>query len=716
MHELIHTSLPRGLFGGSGYAVAAATRDMPETLRNQLQGMSNLEDSCLTWRSSIVQAAGGAWLVISRLQPAPADHTGRSNSIAHHVALSFETDGRADPAAVLRNHPWRATWSGEPRWLEKAVPPAPLPQTASASAWQGLGLDPGWAGKLAEDRGRPVAVVYPSTVVDPLPLVLDALCLLPVADRWQVSFHTQPRAFTRAPGWWWVRTDKTQAREFRLQPGALDLTRGDKAPGAEPLVLRARGRVVSTPPRQAVGQPATPANEPAAPFLGYEELPARRRGTGRGWLALVGAGLAGLLLGVLPLGWFAWRLDSQVNDAQRDKAEQEQQKAGMILENKRELEKTFQVELKKANDAANVARQDAESAFEKARVHTALLDWNGDEVDLREALKDKATKKTIDEVAQSKMVKGRMKLPAAPHVVVSISELLKMPAGRVIELDAKVAKDLHAASDDKEKPALIQEGLTNPKAGPRLVLLGPRDLAAVRETLDKADKVLSVNDLDGLKNNETRETVRLSLTPAEWKIWLGKEHAGLQDDQKRKLFSGVLTWKSLVNKTLPPDTDLVTVGAVRTFFLEIHGIPVWGKAAKEPNEPIINLCRKLELALRDPETRQMIDLNDKDAFDNVQKALIQMNDKWDAEWDTFAGKKGPQATQPVRDALLKLKGNLELLGASISHGKNIPVEAKDAMMKLKNSLNDRVRKLVEKDLFGWLPGEVKPREVPGGKP
>ena len=118
----------------------------------------------------------------------------------------------------------------------------------------------------------------------------------------------------------------------------------------------------------------------------------------------MGAGLAGLLLGVLPLGWFAWRLDSQVNDAQRDKAEQEQQKAGMILENKRELEKTFQVELKKANDAANVARQDAESAFEKARVHTALLDWNGDEVDLREALKDKATKKTIDEVAQSKMV------------------------------------------------------------------------------------------------------------------------------------------------------------------------------------------------------------------------------------------------------------------------------------------------------------------------
>ena len=75
-----------------------------------------------------------------------------------------------------------------------------------------------------------------------------------------------------------------------------------------------------------------------------------------------------------------------------------------------------------------------------------------------------------------------------------------------------------------------------------------------------------------------------------------------------------------------------------------------------------------------------------------------------------------KATQPVRDALLKLKGNLELLGASISHGKNIPVEAKDAMMKLKNSLNDRVRKLVEKDLFGWLPGEVKPREVPGGKP
>ena len=81
MHELVHTSIPKGLFGGTGYAVAAATRDMPESLRLALQGISNLEDSTpgVTWSARVVNASGGPCLGLSRQQPDPADHTGRTH-------------------------------------------------------------------------------------------------------------------------------------------------------------------------------------------------------------------------------------------------------------------------------------------------------------------------------------------------------------------------------------------------------------------------------------------------------------------------------------------------------------------------------------------------------------------------------------------------------------------------------------------------------------
>ena len=244
MHELIHTSLPKGLFGGSGYAVAGATRDMPESLRLALQGISNLENSTpgVTWSSQVVNAAGGSWLVLSRIQPVKADHTGRSNYLAHHVALGFHQDSRVDPASVLKNHPWVTTWSGEPRWLEPRTAPAPLPMVTRPDAWRRQGLDPGWAGHLADNHTQPIPILYSPGLGDPLPLVLDALCMLPVADRWQVAFNTRASTFTRAPGWWWMRADSAQAALFRRQSGLVDLTGDSQAPGNDALVWRARGQ------------------------------------------------------------------------------------------------------------------------------------------------------------------------------------------------------------------------------------------------------------------------------------------------------------------------------------------------------------------------------------------------------------------------------------------------------------------------------------------
>ncbi|MFM7109606.1 MAG: hypothetical protein ACKO26_00560, partial [Planctomycetota bacterium] len=190
MFELIHTSAPRGLFGGSGYITVAATSGIPESLRKALETLSGYEQ-VFEYGSArypanppaficqpIGQAAGKSWWVLSKIVVADKDYTGRSNYLAHHVALEHHELPQAGPVAMALAFPWMAAWTGEPRHLpiRAMAPITAYPSPASAPAWSRAGLDPGWAGHLAEQarsRRGGLLLVYPAGA-DPLALAGDA--------------------------------------------------------------------------------------------------------------------------------------------------------------------------------------------------------------------------------------------------------------------------------------------------------------------------------------------------------------------------------------------------------------------------------------------------------------------------------------------------------------------------------------------------------------
>src|SRR5207253_2083550 len=87
-----------------------------------------------------------------------------------------------------------SAWDGAVRLLPAGRPPprgdvAPGP----CHAWQEAAGDAGWAGVVGEtflhDPGRPVYLLF-DPGLDPLPLLAEALALLPADLRWDVTFST----------------------------------------------------------------------------------------------------------------------------------------------------------------------------------------------------------------------------------------------------------------------------------------------------------------------------------------------------------------------------------------------------------------------------------------------------------------------------------------------------------------------------------------------
>ncbi|HZW35214.1 MAG TPA: hypothetical protein VFF52_31115, partial [Isosphaeraceae bacterium] len=135
--------------------------------------------------------------------------------------------------------------------------------------WQALTGDGGWAGALAEaflaDPRRPVFLVYrPGTML--LPLLAEAIALLPVSRRWEVEFSTYfltlPQGVTCA--WRGVLDGSPEAHHARQLPHAMvvDLCRPlGRAQGGALVHLARTGELRETasadplpPPARAVGR------------------------------------------------------------------------------------------------------------------------------------------------------------------------------------------------------------------------------------------------------------------------------------------------------------------------------------------------------------------------------------------------------------------------------------------------------------------------------
>jgi hypothetical protein len=212
-YELIYTSAQQGLRAGSrGFCTVAHTEGMPSALIQLAESLSGYRHlyqphDPLHARNPVAYshyaiAAGGEDLsVLSRVAACGTDYSGRTNKLAHHVILPTRERLDDGPAAIMLAPSFFVTeWSRAPQVLPagRAVTASPMP-SFQATAWAAACGDAGWAGVLAgswlEGGGEDVYIIF-NPAQQLLPLIAEAIHLLPPAERWKVTFCTH---FTSCP-------------------------------------------------------------------------------------------------------------------------------------------------------------------------------------------------------------------------------------------------------------------------------------------------------------------------------------------------------------------------------------------------------------------------------------------------------------------------------------------------------------------------------------
>jgi len=288
--EILYTSAPAGLKPGSqGFSTVVSTSGMAKNLAEQLEGLSGYRhvfaphDPHAAHNPVVnmhvkLTVGGRPFHVLSRICDAGIDYTQRTNKFAHHLALETAELSPAGPAAVLAAPGFmQATWDGQPRLLAAG---RTLPQLAATPtvchAWQQVTGDAGWGGVLAETLGPAVgatikrqAVLIFRPGIDCLPLLAEALSLVPPSERWGVTFSTY---FTKLPPgiecrWRCVLEGSPEAAQVQRSAAVLvlDLCRAMPAASGGPLVDGARTGRVSWP--KPVAAPKPMPMQPSAPAM-----------------------------------------------------------------------------------------------------------------------------------------------------------------------------------------------------------------------------------------------------------------------------------------------------------------------------------------------------------------------------------------------------------------------------------------------------------------
>jgi hypothetical protein len=258
--ELIVTSAPRGLKAGqSGFTTVLRTRGIHPELASRLEAASgyrhvfpqgdprNPTIFAYTHRPSSV---GEMW-VMSRVGDAGTDYTGRSNKIAHHIALQRDDLlplAQSNPAAVMADLAarggFKAKWQGDPREAhEPPLLPVPVTPPTACERWARVSGDPGWAGLLVERAlNKETTWVIVPAGTDLLALFAEALALVHPDLRWQLPFTTYS---LRGDEGRWLGTiagsAEAEAAAAQKRIPIVDLTRRASAPVGGPYARAARG-------------------------------------------------------------------------------------------------------------------------------------------------------------------------------------------------------------------------------------------------------------------------------------------------------------------------------------------------------------------------------------------------------------------------------------------------------------------------------------------
>lgn len=262
--ELLYTSAPEGLNpSDQGFCTVACTQGMPRNLKEVLENLSGYRQADQPPHpvnfSHLIHTIGGKrFQILSRVSDYEKDYSGRTNKLAHHVALTIDELPPSGPAALFTTPLFQTKWDGQTRWIPQGpvLPPASAYQ-GPCPTWDAITGDAGWAGLLAESAAdgsqRPMYVIF-SPNQDTMALVREALGVLPREKAWTTSFSTY---FTKLPAgvdclWRFVLDGSPEAQQARAASHSrvIDLVELErsrrKAPAGNSYVEAARaGRVVA---------------------------------------------------------------------------------------------------------------------------------------------------------------------------------------------------------------------------------------------------------------------------------------------------------------------------------------------------------------------------------------------------------------------------------------------------------------------------------------
>ena len=261
--QLIYTSAPRGIVAGrSGHCTVARSASMREALMLQLEKFCYYQHLSLSggqerpiFTCRIVDIRGTRFHVLSRIQDAGLDFTGRTNFIAHHLVFTPEEIRQfPTPPVILRDWPgWLKSWMKEPQLLEnedwagltalagKTNVPAQTWQRVTGDAVNGYGLLEARAGASFHVDDQPDETI--------LELLAESLELLEVRDTrrdfrtaaWNYTFTTSMQEQDNPADFRWrcIHSDNPAANRFATPDcRALSAVRATKWTGEETAYAR----------------------------------------------------------------------------------------------------------------------------------------------------------------------------------------------------------------------------------------------------------------------------------------------------------------------------------------------------------------------------------------------------------------------------------------------------------------------------------------------
>ena len=265
-HQIIYTSVPRGLAPGSkGYCTVVASNGMAPALQRQLESLSqyshiyppNTANDALNptnFQYAKVSFGGKQLCVLSRFSDAGLDYSRRSNLLAHHIALEPDECNVSGPAALIDSLLLPASvkrWEKPPQRLDIPSIPNPSCPTSPMASHNSLGVKPEMvgeiAGRLANSTQQIVTVLYRQDQHSQLlSLVKDVFWLLPPGDRWNTTFSTYYTAHVQNTDCRlrFIPHGTPNGERVSLDPGTIDLNQNMTVLDSE--MVRAAREAVKT--------------------------------------------------------------------------------------------------------------------------------------------------------------------------------------------------------------------------------------------------------------------------------------------------------------------------------------------------------------------------------------------------------------------------------------------------------------------------------------